>query len=118
MLNVQRQDLATVSLLKLDGNIFIGETDSLRDVVQTLPATSSVVLDLSHVNMVDAHGMGALLQMREQALARDMNFELMNISPQLRELFRITRLDTVFQIRSGFAFFPRLASARRVPVAA
>ena len=117
MLNVQHQNLGTVSLLKLDGNILIGETDSLRDVVHTLPSTGSVILDLSRVTMVDAHGLGALLQLREQALARDMKLELMNISPHLRELFRTTRLDTVFQIRSGFAF-SLAANARRDRVAA
>lgn len=118
MLKVQCKDLDTVSLLNLDGNILIGETDSLRNVVQTMPSTSSVILDLSRVTMVDAHGLGVLLQLREQVIARNMKFELMNISPQIGELFRTTRLDTVFQIRSGFAFFPLVANARRAQVAA
>ena len=104
MLKVERKNLGTVSLLNLDGNLLIGETDSVREVVRTLPLNSSVILDLSHVTMVDAHGLGVLLQLREQAIARDMKFGLMNVSSQLREIFSTTRLDTVFQIRSGFAF--------------
>ena len=60
MLNVERKNLGTVSLLNLDGNVVIGETDTLRDVVETLPSNSSVVLDLSHVSLVDAHGLGFL----------------------------------------------------------
>jgi anti-anti-sigma factor len=102
MLNVNPQNLGIVSLLKLDGNILIGETDSLRDVVPTMPSSGSVILDLSRVTMVDAHGLGVLLQLREQATARDMKFELMNISPQLREIL----------------IFPQLvANARRARVA-
>lgn len=118
MLNVKRQNLGTASLLKLDGNILIGETDSLRDVVHTIPSSSSVILDLSRVTMVDAHGLGVLLQLREQAIEREMKFELMNIGPHLREIFRTTRLDTVFQIRPGSIFLQLVANAQRTQVAA
>ena len=118
MLNVQRKNIGNVSLLNLDGNVVVGETDTLRDAVQTLPSADSVVLDLSHVSLVDAHGLGMLLQLRADAQAKDMQFELMNVSSQLRELFRITRLDSVFQIRSGVEYFPLPAMARRSLVAA
>lgn len=118
MVNVERKNSGSVFLLNLYGPIVIGETETLSDVVQTLPPTSSVILDLSHVTMVDAHGLGALLQLREQAHARDMRFELMNLSKSLREVLRITRLDSVFQIRSGVEFLPLPANARRTALAA
>jgi anti-sigma B factor antagonist len=118
MLNVERKNLGNVSLLNLDGNVVIGETDPLRDVVQTLPSTDSVILDMSGVSLVDAHGLGMLLQLREQAQSREMRLELMNVSEQLREIFRITRLDAVFAIRSGVRSFVLPAIARRPRVAA
>src|SRR5215211_7177450 len=96
MLNVQSKNLGTVSLLNLEGNFVVGETDGLRDVIQDLP----------HVSQVDAHGLGVMLQLREQAETRHMHFELMNVSDPLRELLQITRLDSVFQIRSEVEFFP------------
>ena len=118
MLNVERKNLGTVSLLNLDGNVLIGATDTLRETMQTLPSSTSVILDLSHVALVDAHGLGVLLQLREQALARGMQFELMNPGDHLRELFRMTHLDSVFRIRSAFEFFPMPALSRRTRVAA
>src|SRR5688572_28799280 len=118
MVNVERKNLGSVSLLNLDGPIVIGETETLCDVVQTLPPASSVVLDLSHVTMVDAHGLGVLLQLREQAKARDMRFELMNPSHPLREVLRITRLDSVFQINTEVEFLPLAMSAKRPALAA
>ena len=118
MLNVQRKNLGTVSLLNLEGRVVVGETDVLRDVIQTLPATSSVIVDLSGVTLVDAHGLGVMLQLREQAQARGMRFQLTNISQRLRELLRITRLDFVFQINSGVGFFSAPATALRTPIAA
>ena len=118
MLNVQRKNLGTVSLLNLDGNVVIGQTETLRDVFQTLPPSSSVILDLSHVTLLDAHGLGVLLHLREQAQARDMQLELANIGAHLREIFRITRLDSVFQISTGVEYLPVRATLRRIPVAA
>ena len=118
MLNVQRKDLGTVSLLNLDGKLVIGETDTLRDLVDALPPTTSVTLDLSHVTLVDAHGLGVLLHLREQAEARDMRFELMNVGYHLREVFRMTNLDSVFHMRAGVEFLRPAARADRTPVAA
>ena len=106
MLNVESKNLGAVSLLNLEGNFVIGETDRLHDVIQDLPATRTVILDLSHVSLVDAHGLGAMLQRREQAQTRQMRFELMNVSDPLREVLQITRLDSVFQIRTGVELFP------------
>lgn len=118
MLNVQSRNLGNVSLLNLDGNVLIGETESLREIMQTLPPASGVILDLSHVTLVDAHGLGMLLQMREQAQARGMQLELVNVGNHLREVFRMTHLDSVFPIRSGVDFFPQAAPACRTRVAA
>ena len=118
MLNVQRKDLGTVSLLNLDGKLVIGETDTLRDLVDALPSTTSVTLDLSHVTLVDAHGLGVLLHLREQAEARDMRFELMNVGHHLREVFRMTHLDSVFHMRAGVEFLRPAARAERTSVAA
>jgi hypothetical protein len=47
-----------------------------------------------------------------------MCFELMNVSKPLREILRITHLDSVFQLNAGIEFFPRAVSARRPLVAA
>ena len=105
MLNVQSQSLGTVSLLNLEGNFVVGETDRLREVVQDLPVTRTIILDFSRVSLVDAHGLGVMLQLREQAETRQMRFELMNVRDRLRELLQITRLDSVFSIRSEVESF-------------
>ena len=118
MLNVQRRNLGNVSLLNLNGNVLIGETDPLREIMQTLPPSTAVVLDLSQVSLVDAHGLGVLLQLREQAQARGARLELMNVGHHLRELFRMTHLDVVFQIRSGVEFLPLSGRTSRTRVAA
>ena len=118
MLNVEHKNLGTVSLLNLEGQFVIGETETLRDVMQTLPASSSVILDLSHVTLMDAHGLGVMLQLREQAQASGMDFELMNVSEPLREILRVTRLDSVFHVTRGIECLPFVEKSRRARMAA
>jgi len=116
MLKIHAKKLDTVEVLSLEGQIINGgETEILHNCVQLSPNTSDFILDLSNVTVVDAHGLGVLLQLREQVLAKGVHFELINVSKRLYRIFQITRLNTVFAISSGVE---RFAYQHRLPVAA
>ena len=110
MLNVKAKNSGRVAVLKLEGQVVIGKTETLREAVESLPQTSSVIVDLSDVSLIDAHGLGVMLQLREESHAKGVSFQLMNVSRRLRQVLQITRLDAVFQINSG-AEFPALPLA-------
>ena len=118
MLQVHAKNLGTVTVLCLQGQIVIGATENLRNVVQSLSETSAVILDLARVSTVDAHGLGVMLELREQTLEKGIRFELMNISEPLSRVLEITRLDSVFQITSGVEFFPQVSRDSRARGAA
>ncbi len=111
MLKVHAKTLGTTAVLCLQGRIVTGETETLREVVQSVSETSAVVLDLAQVTTVDAHGLGVMLELREQTLQRGIRFELMNVSNRLSWVLEITRLDSVFQITSAAEFFPSVSRA-------
>lgn len=110
MLKVHAKNLDSAKVLCLEGQIITGETDLLRRAVQ-LTSGSGIILDLSNVSVVDAHGLGVLLQLREQTFNKGIRFELINVSKPLSRIFEITRLDTVFKINPSMEFFPQ-----RVPL--
>ena len=119
MLKVHAKKLDTVEVLCLEGRIVNGETEILRNIGQLAAGdTSDVILDLANVSTVDAHGLGVLIQLREQMIARGVHFELRSVSKPLYRLFEITRLNTVFEIYSDVPFIPVIAYSQRVPVAA
>jgi anti-anti-sigma factor len=119
MLKVHAKKLDAIEVLCLEGRIVNGETEMLRSVVQLADDdTRDVILDLSNVSIVDAHGLGVLLQLREQTNARGMHFELRNVSKPLYRLFEITRLNTVFEINSDIPFLPEFVYPLRALVAA
>ena len=118
MLKVNTKKLGAAKVLCLEGQIITGDTDILRSAVQALSGDSDIILELSNASVIDAHGLGVLLQLREQTIARGLRFKLMNVSKPLNRIFEITRLNTIFDIQSRVEFFPGMAHAQRVPVAA
>ncbi|MDQ5847015.1 MAG: STAS domain-containing protein [Acidobacteriota bacterium] len=117
MLKVHARNLGTVAVLSLQGQIVNGETEVLRNAVQSLsealPDVSAVMLDLARVTTVDAGGLGMMLALRQHAESKGSRFELMNVTPQIRRVFEITRLDTVFKITSTLELFPAVRRRRR-----
>lgn len=118
MLKVHTKNLGTVAVLYLQGQIVTGETEILRNAVNSLSMTSTVSLDLVRVSTVDAHGLGVLLELRKLTQTKGMRFELMNVSEPLRRVLEITRLDTVFKITSGVEFFPSVRRDQQARMAA
>ncbi|HYJ88300.1 MAG TPA: STAS domain-containing protein [Pyrinomonadaceae bacterium] len=118
MLKVQTRNFGNVAVLNLQGQVVNGQTDILRDAVQalSLPATSTLKLDLARVTTVDAGGLGVMLELREQFQSNGIRFELMNVPKQIRRVFEITRLDSVFQITSTVESFPAVSRNRRSSV--
>ena len=113
MLKVKAKNLGTVAVLCLQGQIVNGETEPLRNAVQSLSGVAAVKLDLARVTTVDAGGLGVMLQLREQAEAKGMRFELMNVTKRVIMLLELTRLDTVFKMTSGLEFFPTVSTGRQ-----
>jgi len=118
MLKVHAKKLNAVKVLSLEGQIVNGDTETLRGAVRLADDTSNIILDLSNVSVVDAHGLGVLLQLREQTLANGIHFELINVNEPVSRVFKIARLDTVFEINSAVKFLPDIAQMQRMLVAA
>lgn len=116
MLKVHAKKLDSAEVLCLEGKIVTGGADTLRSAVES--ASGDIVLDLSKVTIVDAHGLGVLLELREQTRANGIHFELINVNDRLLRVFKITRLNTVFEINSGAAFLPKPTYAPQMLVAA
>lgn len=118
MLKLHVKKLNAVQVLSLEGQIVNGDTETLRRTVELASGANEIILDLSNVSVVDAHGLGVLLQLREQALAKGIHLELRNVNAPLYRIFEITRLNTVFDINSCVEFLPKVTHARPMLVAA
>ena len=120
MLKIQTRNLGNVAVLSLQGRIVNGETASLRNAVRAQSTDGAVVLDMAGVSMIDASGLGLLLQVRDEFQARGVRLRVMNASRFVRRIFEITRLDSVFEVTSGVDAIQTLSRpkpARVIPFA-
>ena len=115
MLKVQPRNSGTAVIFYLQGQIVNGETDVLRNAVAFQPNVSAVILDLAGVNIVDAGGLGAMLELREQANLKGIRFELVNLNKWVRYVLELSRLDSVFDVETEVECLPRVSRNRRAP---
>ena len=108
MLNIYTKNLEDAAVLVIQGHIVTGETEALRNAVNNTSDKRNVILDLSRVTTVDAHGLGVMLQLRESTESKGSHLQLMNPSKPLSQILEITRLNTVFDINSSVEFFPAM----------
>ena len=110
MLTVELEDSGNEVVLHCKGHIVNGaETASLRTVVFSRTRANKLALDLSRVDVIDAHGLGALLELREWAHANGKTFTLVNPTALIQRVFAITRLDSVFDISLREDALPEVA---------
>ena len=113
MLKIDARNLGNVAVLALQGQIVNGETEILREFVQSLSGVSAIKLDLARVTTVDAGGLGVMLALREQVESKGIRFELMNVNKRVRTVLELTRLDSVFQITGTVEVFPTVSRSRQ-----
>ena len=74
----------------------------MRSAVMAQVDVSVIVLDLAHVNTIDAGGLGVMLELRDYTESRGVEFRLENVTNLVRRIMEITKLDSVFKISGSY----------------
>lgn len=76
-----------------------------RDLIELLNKTSEerVILDFRNVKFMSSSMLGKLVQVHKKAVEFNVKLKLCNIDPQIRQVFKITRLDKLFDIEADEA---------------
>jgi len=90
-----------VALVEIAGRITMGDENlKLREMVRGLleDGTKKVVLNLREVHYIDSSGLGELIKAHTTLRGAGGQLRLSNLNARVKDLFRTTRLDTVFDI--------------------
>ena len=97
-LNLETVRTPEETMVRCTGKITSGTTAMLQTTVRNLlPETKCVVLDLTDVSYMDSSGLGAVVGLYLSAKRQHCALKLINLNQRLRELFRITKLASVFE---------------------
>jgi anti-sigma B factor antagonist len=89
--------------VRCTGRITSNTSAQLQTTVRSLmPETKLIVLDLTNVSYMDSSGLGAIVGLYVSAKRQHCALKLINLNQRLRELFRITKLASVFEGHEDF----------------
>jgi anti-sigma B factor antagonist len=86
------------AVVRCTGKITSGTSALLQSAVRSLiPGTKCVVLDLTDVSYMDSSGLGAIMGLYWSAKRQHCGLKLIKMNQRLQELFRLTKLASVFE---------------------
>jgi anti-anti-sigma factor len=98
MLELAIRHSGEVTTVWCRGRIALGGRLNLLQVATLSQTSPEVMLDLSRVNVIDAAGLGALVDLHKRFQCASRKMELRDPTSFVYDVLRITRLDTVFHI--------------------
>ena len=102
-LNLETTKTSEEIIVRCTGKIISSTTPALQSTVRSLiPETKRVVLDLTDVNYMDSSGLGAIVGLYFSAKRQHCELKLINLNQRLQELFRISKLASVFEGHEDF----------------
>jgi anti-anti-sigma factor len=89
-------------VLRVDDFDNLGNTNAtlIRELVRATlqPEHRFLEIDLSHTDFIDSEGLGTLVCLQRDMAIRGGSARVLHVSPRLRELFRLMKLDRVLEI--------------------
>jgi anti-anti-sigma factor len=87
------------TIVQCTGKLTAGLTGTLRDEVKrVIPHSKKIVLDLTDLTQMDSLGLGTIVGLYVSAKAAGSTLILINLSPRVRDLFRITNVWSVLEV--------------------
>jgi len=86
----------------IDGDVDINSSPDIKKSFDKLISkkTPKIVINLSRVSYVDSSGLATLVEILKNMRTYGGKMRLTNLSPKIKSLFEITKLEKLFEILS------------------
>lgn len=101
MLTISQRHVGSITIVDLNGKITIGQGSAqFREAIRQLIEQEKprLVLNFAGVNYVDSSGVGELVSAYTAINKQNGQLRLLHVPPRIKELLRITKLLSVFQL--------------------
>ncbi|HKI96083.1 MAG TPA: STAS domain-containing protein [Gemmatimonadales bacterium] len=95
-----RKDAKGVVVVGVDGQLIVGNRHELKEKVQAAMEAGDrkILIDFSDTGYIDSSGLGALVSLSKKLRESEGELRLAGLNDDLRTLFELTKLDTLFRI--------------------
>src|SRR5918997_5643626 len=99
--DVRKQDDVTV--IDVEGQLIVGNRQELKQkVLEELENGSrKFLIDFSNTGYIDSSGLGVLVSLSKKIREQGGELRLANLNEDLKTLFELTKLDTLFHISNS-----------------
>lgn len=89
-----------VTLVEVEGQLIVGNRQELKQkVLEHLEAgDKKFVIDFANTGYIDSSGLGVLVSLSKKIREQGGELRLSSLNEDLRTLFELTKLDTLFRI--------------------
>ncbi len=89
-----------VVVVQVEGQLIVGNRHELKDLVQAALERGDrrLLIDFSRTGYIDSSGLGALVSISKRIREVGGELRLSGLNDDLRSLFELTKLDTLFTI--------------------
>jgi anti-sigma B factor antagonist len=96
----QTKDASGVAVLQVEGQLIVGNRQELKELVQATldQGERRLLIDFSRTGYIDSSGLGALVSISKKIREAGGELRLSGLNEDLRSLFELTKLDTLFAI--------------------
>jgi anti-sigma B factor antagonist len=96
----QTKDASGVAVVQVDGQLIVGNRQELKELIQAAldRGERRLLIDFSRTGYIDSSGLGALVSISKKVREAGGELRLAGLNEDLRSLFELTKLDTLFAI--------------------
>ena len=96
----QTKDSSGVLVVQVDGQLIVGNRHELKELIQSAldKGERRLLIDFSRTGYIDSSGLGALVSISKRVREAGGELRLSGLNDDLRSLFELTKLDTLFAI--------------------
>ena len=89
-----------VVVVDVEGQLIVGNRQELKDLVFAAldKGDRRILIDFSQTGYIDSSGLGALVSISKRVREAGGELRLSGLNEDLRSLFELTKLDTLFAI--------------------
>ncbi|HYV97004.1 MAG TPA: STAS domain-containing protein [Gemmatimonadaceae bacterium] len=89
-----------IAIVEVEGQLIVGNRQELKQKVldEVESGTRKVLMDFARTGYIDSSGLGVLVSLAKTLRDDGGELRLANLNDDLRTLFELTKLDTLFPI--------------------